>query len=216
MRRSEERARRGERIDARVLDLCEPEVRHLHDDEAIFFFEEEVRRLDVAMDDSRRVPRRDAATGLHHEGNGDARLEHFDSSEQRAEILSAHARHDEIGSAGRLVDAVIDQREDVLVDEASGRVDLAVEPRTRLGGGRMCARHDEQRLHRDHAAIGRLRLEYRAHSARAELLSEDVLAAEHGTGRDGGCCLTRHRSRGDASLDLRCIPRGSPFSACSP
>ena len=162
----------GQRIDAGVLHLREPEVGDLHDDEPVLLFEEEVRRLDVAMDDARGMTGRDAAARLEHERHGDARFELLHAREELAEIFAAHPRHDEIRRPGGIVDAVIEEREDVLVVEPRGRLDLAIEARARLGRSRRGIRAHEQRLDRDSSALLVGRLEDQAHPAGAELGAE--------------------------------------------
>jgi hypothetical protein len=194
VRRSHERARLGQRIDARVLNLREPEIGHLDDDEPVFFFEEEVRRLDVAVDDPRGMSRRDAATRLQHERHRDAGLELLHARQELSEVLAAHSRHDEVWRTGRVVDAVIEQREDVLVVKPRGGLDLAIEARARLCRSRRCPGPDEQCLHRDSSAVLVGGLEDHAHSAGAQLGAERVFSAQNSAGRNRGRRRSSHRS----------------------
>ena len=138
------------------------------------------------------MPGSDAAARLDHERHRDAGLELLHAREELAQILTAHARHDQVRRAGRVVDAVIEQREDVLVMEPRRRLDLAIEARAGLGRSRRGIGPDQQRLDRDSSALVVGGLEDHAHAARAELGAERVFPAENTAGGDRGRRRSSH------------------------
>ena len=166
LRRSGDHTALGE---AGVVDgASQPEVGELDALDAVF--EQDVGRLDIAVDDSLSVCRSQRAGGLHADAEDLADLERTGGVELILDRAARDVFHDEIRQAVKLIDRV--NRDDVLVHDGCNSAGFAREPAASAGG--VCERGGEY-LDGDGALEGRVTpLEHDAHAAAPEHL-EDVV-----------------------------------------
>ena len=150
------------------------EVEHLED---AIGREEEVLRLDVAVDDPLGVGRREHVAELVRERQDLAWREVAGRAlGAHVERLALEQLHHQEGGAV-VGHVVVDDAHRAGVPDGVGDVALAEEARAGVGvGGRLRVQH----LHRDPVAVAVHAEVHRAHPPRAEHALERVLAAEHG------------------------------------
>ncbi|MFO0762773.1 MAG: hypothetical protein U0359_40425 [Byssovorax sp.] len=163
------------RLARRAEHLGHAEVEHLDRLDALVARQKDVRRLEIAVDDPRRVGARHAARSLPDDVRnlrGEQRPAPGDALFQALPFEQLH-RHEGDGP----VDPVIEDLHHVRALELGGGARLLVEAREQLGRVRSTAHVDE--LH-GHDAPERhvLGAPHLAHRARAELAEQLVAAAE--------------------------------------
>ncbi|MCZ7679675.1 MAG: hypothetical protein M5U28_13310 [Sandaracinaceae bacterium] len=148
-----------------LLQLGDPEVEELHALEAAGQrHEEDVGRLEVAVDDARLVRGRERRQELHGDGRG-ARRREAAALQHREERLALEQLHDQEGRLARRLHEV-GHLHDVRVHEPAGRLGLAAEAlEVELLAAQLVREHLD-----GHAAADVLlhRLVDRAHAALAE------------------------------------------------
>jgi hypothetical protein len=188
--RRRESARAG-RESARSLRLRDAEVEDLHHHRPVLAFcEEQVRWLQIAMDDPDRVRLRDPAQRLKHIMDRDVGSETMArlAFEHLREVLAVEQLEDHVRIAHLLIDVV--DADHVLVLDVRGGATFVDEA---LSGFRI-ARVGEHDLDRDgFRKLQVARSEDRAHAALSDQMIEHVLAGDHvprprqlGRGRGGG------------------------------
>ena len=164
--------------DVGVAALRDAEVQHLRLDAAVARREEDVLRLEIAVDDAGRVRRDERRADGEHEVDEVARRHRTRALEAMREVLAREELHDEVGDAP--LAAHVRQIDDVRVAQARGELRLAQEAlaRARDGGDAGSERLDGDAL----ADLGVDRLVHGAHAARAEQANDLVLAEPRARG----------------------------------
>ena len=153
------------------------------DREAIVRVEQEVRGLDVAMDDPRGVgdvqPGRGLSQPAQRRRDGHPLAGVARGSQPIGHRSAAEVLHDDEGVVAVLAD-VVDRHDVPLVAHLRGRARLALKPGASTGvGGELRAEH----LHGDEAAEQKvLGLPHRGHSAAGDM-ANDAVALRQGDGR---------------------------------
>ena len=217
------RAHDGSLAGEAQLGVTRPGEAEIGDLERARLGEEQVRRLDVTVDDAGALRVAEPARRLHEQEPALLRIEPLAAEERRLERRAAHELHRKVerrapAAVGRSIADEVDLH-DVARHEARLRLRLADEAPARLGIGRELFVQELDR----HLAIEReiARGEDGAHGARAEALEEEaidgVVEARRRWHRDG----CRRRARGDghgrveaarAAGDSAPASRGSPRS----
>ncbi len=141
--------------------------------------DEQVARLDVAVDDPRPVRGVQSLGHLADDVERDLRAERAVAAQDSGQRLARHQLHDEVGDPVAL--AVVEDLGDPRVGEAGGDARLVPEPFAEGGVGRHVL---PQQFHRDLAAEELVRgLPHLAHAARRDAGRQPVTAAENGVAR---------------------------------
>ena len=161
------------------MRACDPEVGDLHPAVAA---DEDVRRLDVAVDDAAVVRGLDGAGGLGGEARGLARGQDPLLAQDRGEVLALDELHDDVRA--RRVVAEVEHGDDVRVVERRGGLCLVAEAGEEVG---VLAVLGPQELDRDVALeLGVAGAVDRGHAALPEQLDQPVPSAE-----DASRCRSR-------------------------
>jgi hypothetical protein len=144
--------------------------------------QEEVRRLDVAVDERQRVRFGEPLARFEHEPNGLGRSERTDSSEKRFEPDAFEPFHDEVRFAALERAHVVHPR-DVLSLEERCRTRFVHETHHEFRVALEVRANDLQRHLRFESQVGRL--EHDPHTAFADELADSITAADEVTGSDG-------------------------------
>ena len=150
LRRAEEHAalRRFLRAEAvEVHGLDDPEVEQLHRLLSVTLGQENVARLEIAVDEPRRVRAHQAAPDLAQDLGRFVNAQSPDALEALGEVLPVEQLHHDVRQP--FLDAVVVDLDDVVAPELRGRERLALEALPRLGHLREILGHD---LHGDGAA----------------------------------------------------------------
>lgn len=130
-----ERFVRGRELGRDGIDeLRDPEVEQ--DDPLRVVADEHVRRLEVAMDDAEVVRGRDRVAQRVEDLLHGLGYEAVPALDPRPEVLSVQALHAEVGAPG-IVEAGIDDLDDVGMPQAPEDLDLAIEARGHLRAGQV-------------------------------------------------------------------------------
>ncbi len=142
-------------------------------DQRVRTLREDVRRLDVAMDDAARVRKRERVDYVMQNPRHFARAELLLALERRAQRLAFDVRHrvpEQIALlAGR------EQRHDVRVLQLRGDLDLAAEPVAIDAGGELGRQHLDDDVAAEHAVDGD---EDAAHAATGQLVIELIVGPQ--------------------------------------
>ena len=153
------------------------EVEHLHQVAAVLAaLDQDVVRLQIAMDDAGRLRRRQRVRDLRHDLAHAPPRHVLLLREQRTQAAPAHQLHHEVRATFRQR-AVVDRARDVRMLELRGRHRLACEARRDLAVTGQLSAHDLER----HRLVQREVLgdEHRAHAALAEQAQHAVAIVEH-------------------------------------
>jgi hypothetical protein len=157
--------------------LGDPEVDDLHRvPAAVAAHDEDVGRLEIAVEDAGPVRRRQAARTLRHDRERAGRRQRPLALEHAGQVAAVEVlHHDVVAAVG--ADVEVDDVDDVGMADPAGGDRLAVEPNQHLAAAR---RGRRQQLDR-HGLLGALVLggEHGAVAAGADLPAEAIAIAEH-------------------------------------
>ena len=158
------------------LQLGDAEVEHLEEIGPVLPpADEQILRLEVAVDDPRGVRDLHAAARLRHQIGGPPDRQRPLAPEERGEALADQVLHHDVGRAV-LGDAEVDGGRHVLALERPGRLCLTLEPRQDVPPLGEIATHE---LHREAAPHDRvLRLVHHAHPPFSQQADDPVLGAD--------------------------------------
>ena len=184
--------RGGRRRRVRVgRDLRDAEVEHLEDALAGLLGQEQVRRLEIAVNDAGGVRLGDCDASLQDEVDGALDGKGAVDAQLGLEVAASQELHDHVRPAA-LVGVHVEHLHDVRTADARARASFALESLDRIGQGEDLL---PQELDRDALAQAQvLGLEDEAHASLAERTKQSVLAADDvAGGRDPRRCPLHRR-----------------------
>jgi hypothetical protein len=175
-RRAQRDRRGGQRLEVGLLGalLGDAKIEHLDQRRAVEATgEEEVRGLDVAVDDAQRVGLGQRLAGLHHVARRVADRQGSALADQPSQIAPVEQLHDEVRDA--VLDPGVEDPHGVLAAQAHGGAGLAFEARRGARARRPQQELDGQRL----VQVQVCRADDNPHATATELGVDAVLAADH-------------------------------------
>ncbi len=180
-------------------DASQAKIGQLH--AALRRFQQDVARLDVAMDQSLLVGRRETLCGLHADAHDLAQGQLFLSRQPLLERFAGDELHDQVGQGliARLLDLM--HRDHIFVRDRRGRPGLAAEA---LPGDRVAGQLGIENLERHVALQPRVEgFEHQAHAAAAQDAHHVEMGQPPEIGRVGGRLEKMQRDFLRSRHDLR-------------
>jgi hypothetical protein len=187
------RDRAEHRAELRQLGRVEARDAEVGDLHAAVVEQDDVARLDVAVDDAALVRVLQRGEQLGHQPAGLGEREALARIEQALQVAAAHQLHDDERRIGAGVLAVLVDGDDAGMAEPADGLGLAPEAHSQLGGEVRIGLIEPQHLDRHRALDHRIEAFVdHAHGAAPELAADQVLAESlRGLHRDGACPLPR-------------------------